>query len=311
VPNLVKKACNKSYSLEASCLYRIPGPTKLAELLLVGKSELESLANRKSNYYSFKVSKKSGGSRTIDAPFNDLKKLQSRIAQLLQSIAPPPFLMAPVRGRSYVDNAAVHVGAVAFRLLDISDYFPSCTAKRVFWFFNSVMKCPPDVAAILTKLTTLEGRLPQGSPASPILAFYCNKDLWTKIDMVARRGQYALSLYIDDLTISSKTRVLEADIWEIKELIRTYGLKICDKKERSIFGKPAKVTGVIVSMNRLQLPNSQHKALKEVRDALRATSAPERRRFLKNQLSGRMAQAKQIINHASSSSLSHNYQISL
>ena len=298
--NLGKKACYKSYSLEASCFYRIPCPAKLAELLLVGKSELESLANRKSSYYSFEILKKSGGSRTIDAPFNDLKNLQSRIALLLQSIAPPPFLMAPVRGRSYVDNAAAHVGAVAFHLLDISDYFPSCTAKRVFWFFNSVMKCPRDVAAILTKLTTLDGRLPQGSPASPILAYYCNRDLWTKIAMVASRGQYALSLYIDDLTISSKTRVLEADIWEIKKLIHTYGLKICSKKERSIFRKPAQVTGVIVCESRVQLPNRQHQALKEVKDLLRATSAPERRRFLRNQLSGRMAQAKQIMSHARS-----------
>ncbi|MEO9604392.1 MAG: RNA-directed DNA polymerase, partial [Lentilitoribacter sp.] len=89
--------------------------------------------------------------RDINAPIKPLKDVQTRIAVLLSRIAPPDYLFAPVADRSYVDNAAVHRGARSVRLLDIEDFFPSCTINKAIWFFRRGMECAPDVAVILAK----------------------------------------------------------------------------------------------------------------------------------------------------------------
>ena len=112
--------------------------------------------------------------RPIDIPDHRLKALQARIADLLSRITPPDWLFSPVKGRSYVDNAAYHKGAKAFWLLDIENFFPGCSGNNVANFFASKLECSPDVTAILVHITTNRDMdtnrigLPQGSPCSPI-----------------------------------------------------------------------------------------------------------------------------------------------
>ena len=122
-------------------------------------TKLQDLKNDSKLYSSFFKPKKSGGFRPIDAPRPDLKIIQRRIADLLQRFAQPDFLFAPVPGRSYVDNAARHLNATAFRLLDVEDFFPNCSADRVIWLFRTRLLCPIDVAVILRALVTHNGAL--------------------------------------------------------------------------------------------------------------------------------------------------------
>lgn len=114
-----------------SQFFRLQSKAKLASLLFISLEKLKALASADDLYFDFEKPKASGGVREISAPRDDLKAVQSRIADLLQRIAPPDYLFAPVAGRSYVDNAAQHVGATSVRLLDIEDFFPSCTANKV------------------------------------------------------------------------------------------------------------------------------------------------------------------------------------
>jgi hypothetical protein len=44
------------------------------------------------------------------------------------------------------------------------------------------MKCRKDVASIITRLSTYQGRLPTGSPLSPIMAYFAYCDLSAKLD---------------------------------------------------------------------------------------------------------------------------------
>ena len=286
----------KYHQLNQCALYKVPNPKRLAKLLFQSEVGIEALGDTKDRYKCWNAEKKSGGTRSIEAPHDNLKAVQKRIADLLQKIEPPAYLMAPVKGRSYVDNAAVHRGAKAFSLLDIEDFFPSCTDKKVYWFFNKVLHCPPDVAALLTKLTTYNGHLPQGSPCSPILAYFAYKEMWDEINGISQRAKCKLSIYADDITISGET-VYGRDIWAIKQSLHKHGHRYSVKKERQIVNKPADITGVIVAGEELLLPNRQHKKIAETMKELDAARSGEEREYAGRKLRGRMAQAGQILSH--------------
>lgn len=274
--------------------FRLRSKAKLASLLHLSVDKMQMLASEDGLYFDFNKPKSSGGIREISAPRDDLKAVQSRIADLLRRIAPPDYLFAPVKGRSYVDNAAQHQGAASVRLLDIEDFFPSCTANRVIWFFSKRMECSPDVAAIICGIVTRNGALPQGSPCSPILAYLSYIDMWEEIAKVVRTNGCRLSVYADDLTISGSV-VPERAIWDIKQALHKYGHRYNASKERSKHLKPVEITGVILTRSRLLAPNRQHKKLHAVKQELGKARSPKRRGTLEAELKGRIAQMEQIM----------------
>lgn len=284
----------ENYHAEAdSQFFRLRSRAKLASLLYISPAKLQSLTRATDLYFDFKKPKQSGGFREISAPRDDLKDVQARIADLLQRIAPPDYLFAPVAGRSYVDNAAAHLGAHSVRLLDIEDFFPSCTDNKVIWFFHKRMQCSPDVAAVLKGIVTRDGALPQGSPCSPILAYLCYIDMWEEVSRIVTKADCTLSVYADDLTISGKT-VPEAAIWDIKKTLRRHGHRYKATKERSKHRRPTEITGVILRRDSLHAPNRQHKKLHDARRALAKTNSQSMRAKLAIRVRGREAQMKQV-----------------
>ena len=286
---------DKYHNEHDSPFFRLRSRAKLASLVFHSRTKLESLARERGIYYQFERPKSSGGVRVINAPRDDLKEVQARIANLLQRIAPPNYLFAPVSGRSYVDNAAVHLGANAVRLLDIADFFPSCTANKVIWLFRQRLQGSPDVAAIIKGIVTHEGVLPQGSPCSPILAYLCYVDMWEEISRIVEDAGCTLSVYADDLTISGQF-VPEAAVWEIKKALRKHGHRYQVTKERSKCGRfAAEITGTILRPDGLYVPNRLHKKLHDTRRKLVRAKSAEYRASLKVQVRGREAQMRQIM----------------
>lgn len=290
----MSKTATKYHREHDSPFYKLPSKAKLASLLFISTDKLKALSHSDDLYFDFQKKKDSGGFRIISAPREDLKAVQSRIADLLQRITPPDYLFAPVSGRSYVDNAARHLGAKSLRLLDIEDFFPSCTANKVIWFFGRRMRCSPDVAAILRGIVTRNGSLPQGSPCSPILAYLCYIDMWEEIERLVDESGCRLSVYADDLTISGEN-VPERLIWKIKQTLFRHGHRYNLSKERSKHLKPAEITGVILCRDRLLAPNRQHQKLHSVRQELKVARSPEHQKRLEAQAKGREAQLRQII----------------
>ena len=283
------------YDIEQSCFYQLSNKRRLADLLCRPLSAIKALCRSKHRYSCWTVPKKNGGTRQIEAPHENLKAVQRRISDLLLRIAPPDFLMAPVKGRTYVDNAAEHMGAKAFTLLDIEDFFPSCTDRRVYWFFNTILKCSTDVAAMLKNLTTYKYHLPQGSPCSPILAYFSYCDMWHEMHQLALGRGCKLSVYADDITISGDL-IPGQLIWKIKQAIHGRGLKYSINKERSLLDRPADITGVIVSGQALLLPNRQHQKLAQLKREQAKHCHGARNKKLIRQIRGRLAQASQIEN---------------
>ena len=284
----------KYHGEQDSPFYKLRSKAKLANLLFLDVDKLKYLADSEDLYVDFPKKKRSGGFRLISAPCAGLKIVQKRIADLLQRITPPDYLFAPVSGRSYVDNATQHLGANSVRTLDIEDFFPSCTANKVIWFFRKRMDCSPDVAVLLRGVVTRHGSLPQGSPCSPILAYLCYVDMWEEIERLVSESGCQLSVYADDLTISGEI-VPESLIWDIKKTLFRHGFRHKPRKERSKIKKPAEITGVILQGDRLLVPNRQHQKLYLVRKEFKASRSTEHRRQLKAQLEGRESQFRQIV----------------
>jgi hypothetical protein len=139
--------------------------------------------------------------RTIQEPRGKLRDIHIVVRKALSRVEAPGFLFCPVKKRSYVDNAALHIGSTELRTLDIKAYFPSTPRRRVYWFFHKVMRCSEDVASILAQLLTVDEHLATGSTVSPILSFYAFFDMWTEIARIAKEAGCRLSLYVDDMTI--------------------------------------------------------------------------------------------------------------
>ena len=281
------------YTYKDSRFFRLRSKKKLAELLFVTQQKLQNTANMEDRYFEFQKPKKNGEMRNISAPVKPLKEIQSRISDLLKRIAAPEYLFAPVQGRSYADNAVCHLGAKAVHLLDIDDFFPNCTINKAIWFFRTKMECSPDVSAILARIVTNDGSLPQGSPCSPILAYLCYMDMWDEISELVKQYNCKLSVYADDLTISGD-KVPGKLAWEIKKLLVKHGHQFAKNKEKAIFNKPVEITGVIIGPKGATVPNRQFKKIVETRYALLRTKHIPTKVALEHQLHGRLAQAKQI-----------------
>lgn len=224
--------------------------------------DLRRLSGYEHLYTHFPVKKKDGTSRIVDNPRDQLKRVQRRLSVLLGRIAAPNVLFCPVKGRSYVDNAAHHRGGRIVHSLDIKKYFPSTKRWRVYWFFNSVLGCPPDVATILARIACCDDHLATGSPLSPILAYYAHIDIWEKVAQLAVAHDCRLSIYIDDVTVSGN-HVPSKLLWDIKQVIYASGLRY-HKEKRSV-DRPCEVTGVVLRAGMLRVPNRQHRKLREAR----------------------------------------------
>ncbi|MDX3911435.1 MAG: hypothetical protein QHC67_16735 [Sphingobium sp.] len=124
----------------------------MAQVLGLELADLHLLCQPEGQYHEFDIEKKGGGKRRVENPAPSLKKVQARIAKFLSSVEPPDFLFCPVKGRCYVSNAASHRANRVVHCLDIKKFFPSTPSRRVFWFFEKIMKCRRDVAAILTSI---------------------------------------------------------------------------------------------------------------------------------------------------------------
>ncbi|WP_189435468.1 reverse transcriptase family protein [Pseudovibrio japonicus] len=304
-----KTQLKDGYQLRDSPFFRLANRKKLSTLLRVSEETLKALSTSQDLYtrrWKHKTKKdkevdawknyipeNADEYRPIDIPIPKLKATQNRISDLLSRVQAPDFLFSPVKGRSYVENASHHVEGTAFWSLDVADYFPNCKANNVARFFRRDLECSRDVTAILVALTTLNKCLPQGSPSSPILAYYGNSHMWLKVADLVASYSCKFSLYADDITISGPIIKKEL-IWKIKKIIHANGFLLKPSKEISLIHAPADITGVIVKQGKTHLPNRQLKRLAELKKERAHTKNPASQAVLDNQISGRLGQRRQV-----------------
>jgi RNA-directed DNA polymerase len=203
-------------------------------------------------YAPFLIAKRNGGSRLVNAPSPELKKVQHWIQKNITS----NFLHHSachgfVKGRSIVTNADPHVGAPTILKLDIQNFFGSVFREDVYRAFRFV-GYTKDVANLLTELTTLAGSLPQGAPTSPDLANYGAYRLDVRLTRFAETRDLVYTRYADDLTFSGSLVPFEQRT--IEGIMRDEGFRPNEKKLRYLLPDERQaVTGVVVN-ERLNWP---------------------------------------------------------
>lgn len=281
----------KTYVLEQCPLYKLRSRKRLAHKIFnVDIAFLEKLAgNGDENFRVFHVMQ--GKKRQLEVPKPLLERVHRRLFTLFERIEKPAYLQSGVKGRSYITNAKVHVGEVPLVRLDIKKFYPSIDRARVYRFFFDVLKCSPDAAALLSKLTTCDGHVPTGSCVSQLLAFFAAKNMFDEIDSLALEQGVRFSCYVDDMTFSG-TRATPALLWAVKQIVHRHGFQY--HKDRCYTAPQRKlVTGVMIDGSRAAvLPSREHELWRQTQ-ALGSGDINERRTAVKS-LIGAVGAAGQI-----------------
>lgn len=264
---------------------------EIAAALGITVNELRFLAfDRKTStvthYIRFQIPKKTGGVRQISAPMPRLKAVQHWLLQhILEKVETNDCAHGFRAGRSIVTNARPHVGAETIINLDLQDFFPSITYRRVKGLFRSLgySEAAATIFGLLcTEPTTeeveLDGRkyfvatgarhLPQGAPTSPAITNILCRRLDRRLMKVADELGFIYTRYADDLTFSASgenLRHLSSVLARVQAIVTHEGFTVHPTKTRVIRrSRQQDVTGVVVNSK----PNVSRQELKRFRSTL-------------------------------------------
>jgi len=166
------------------------------------------------------------GDGTFRQPFDalpELKRIQIRIKNnLLTRVVFPPYVTGSLKGRDYRVNARFHTGAAVIVCEDIANFFPNASAQIVLKIWSKLFGFSADISELLTALTTKDGALPQGAVTSSYLANLVLFSSEPKLQASLANRSIRYSRYVDDITLSSTTRLSKEELtWCISKI---YGM---------------------------------------------------------------------------------------
>ena len=184
-------------------------------------------------YFDFEIKKANGGSRRISAPRTELKGVQKEILRkILEPIPVHDNCMAYVKHRGVIQAAKKISGHKAVLCVDITNFFPSITSKRVFGFFRR-LGYNDKTSFLLTKLTTYRGRLCQGAPTSPYLSNLIFHQADRQLNGLASSWSISYVRYSDDIFFYAPKNFRHKKFLNIiEEIIRQNGFSLNKKKTK-------------------------------------------------------------------------------
>lgn len=259
--------------LAATSLPVAHSAAELARVMGVALGELRFLAYSRevstiTHYRRFTIPKRTGGERVISAPRARLKKLQHWILEnILGHVPLSPHAHGFVPGKSTVTNATPHLRSAIVINVDLKDFFPTVSYRRVKGLFGK-LGYSEEVATVLGLLcsepeiteTSLDGityyvartnrRLPQGAPTSPALTNILCRRLDARIAGYAAKHGYTFTRYADDLTLSTKDKAAKVGsaLAFLRKVTAAEGFAVHPEKVRVVrSGGRQEVTGVVVN----------------------------------------------------------------
>ena len=258
---------------------QLPNITKvkeLAEALELSISELRWLcyhreASTSSHYIRFEIPKRSGGQRAIWAPMPRLKKVQRWIlTEILNRLLVHGAAHGFLAGRSIATNAAQHTDSRLVVKMDIEDFFPSVSWKRVKGVFRKA-GYNEQISTLLALICTESPRemvehngkthyvalaercLPQGAPTSPAITNVLCLKLDRRISGTASKFNWRYTRYADDLTFSFASKNKKEPgithlLGSVKRILGEEGFDVNTKKTGVVReGAVQEVTGLVVN----------------------------------------------------------------
>ena len=243
---------------------------QLALLLKCQPEEIQKICSDLKKYYGHNIitkeDKKTGlpvtyldgtlKTRPINPSYGRLSVIQASIKNhIFRKIDFPGHINGGVKGKSNISNAKPHQGKKYIFTTDLSNCFPSITPKMVYAAFLG-LKLSNVQARWLTKLTTYNYALPQGTSTSPYLANLCLLPLDKELLEISIQNNLTYTRYIDDLTFSSSqdfSRIIELII----ETVKSFGLNVSRRK--TVYSGSQNITGIDVFNNYIDAPNKMKK----------------------------------------------------
>ena len=242
--------------------------------------------DKKRAYTSFEIPRRHGGNRRrIEAPVPALKYIQRLIHEsLTQVYGPHPAVHGFRSDRSIVTNARNHLSRRYILNIDLADFFPSITRKRIFGrLVDAPYLFDNRVANLIASLATnAQFCLPQGSPSSPVIANIMAAGLDDKLAKLCGNLRSRYTRYADDITISTLRgrmspklarypnsrgtgQVILGD--ELVSAIESEGFRINDQKSRlQSYWTRQMCTGLVVNGARESPPRSYIRRLRSLVD---------------------------------------------
>lgn len=190
-----------------------------------------------------------GKLRPIAMPKDRFRVVIDRLKTLLDRLEIPDYLHGGVKARSIKTNASPHIHKAAVLNFDIADFFPSVKPIYVYDMFLGKLGCSPDVAHILTRLVTLDGGLPQGSPTSTSIANLIITSLAKRLRGLSKQHDSDYTQFVDDGIVSGPIYLEELRSL-IDKIIRQEGFTASPKPHKrttKYFWEEQTVTGVKVN----------------------------------------------------------------
>jgi len=282
----------KNYPINNSCLFRLRSKKKLATILNVDEKLMRNNNYREIIQYSIFQNDKG---RWIYNPAYELKALQKQLLKYFSRISTPSYLKSGKKGVSYIDNAKSHLYNDYIVTADISGFYSNCRRKNVYEMFINKFEMERDISGIITDIVCYENFIPTGSPTSQMVAYFTYSDAFDSIENISNASNIAFSLYVDDMTFSSKNLISKKYIHEIDTIIRKKGLKLKNSKTKYFFKNDnALITGAVKdSSSNLRVPNKLRLSIiKSYIEYQKASSVEKSKLF--NELNGKIRAARII-----------------
>jgi len=263
--------------------YQLNTREEIAAMLGIDDNTLRYYLYAKKSYKTFTIKKKSGGERTIAAPTNNLKLIQKKLNQVLQAVYEPhkrPSVHGFVPNSSIVTNAEFHAKRRYVLNIDLENFFPTITFRRVRGMFShKPYSRNLNVATILAQICCYLDALPQGAPTSPIVANMVCARLDGELQRFANTHKCNYTRYADDITFSTYTNGFPPSVALYDPITYTVELgaslrRIIENDNKFIINnnkvrlqtkdRRQEVTGLTVN----KFPNVQHEFIREVRAML-------------------------------------------
>jgi RNA-directed DNA polymerase len=283
---------SRSERLQRYNLPQLNDAAAIAAAMNISVNELRflSFARKTStvtHYQRFALPKKTGGERIISAPMPRLKAAQHWV---LNNLLQPVELHDAAHGfrpqRSIVSNARPHVAAAVVINLDLQDFFPTLTYRRIKGVFKALgysesaatifgLLCTePDTEKVLLDgktyyVATGARHLPQGAPTSPALTNILCRRLDKRLVKLAEELGFVYTRYADDLTFSATRAEDCANIGRllncVESIVRHEGFVVHPTKTRVMRqSSQQEVTGIVVN----QKPSIDKTMIKRFRAVL-------------------------------------------
>lgn len=229
------------------------------------------------SYKSFEIPKKAGGTRVIDSPNKQLKRIQRQLGKKIYDIHKNYIDQKRIAsnishgfetGKGIITNARIHKNKKYLLNIDIANFFSSINFGRVQGYFNKSQEFmfSKEVSTIISQLVCYEKKLPQGAPTSPIISNLIFNIVDLRILSLAKKYKLSYTRYADDMSFSTNNRAFQTDyiefIQELKVLLKNSGFDINESKTRlEYYSSRQEVTGLTVNKK----INARRKYIKQTR----------------------------------------------